>query len=215
VSGLAVVIADDHPLFLRGLADVLKGAAGLEVIGEAADGERALALIESRRPRVAIVDVGMPGLGGLEVARAVRERQLGVDVVLLTMHDEPEILDRALELGVKGYVLKDTAVSDIVACVHYVAAGKTYISPGLSHHLVRRRAAPGATGRSDLDALTPVERRVVGLIARHLTTPQIAGELGIRTKTVENHRSNICKKLGVTGPNALVRWALQHRDRLI
>jgi DNA-binding NarL/FixJ family response regulator len=213
MSGLTVVIADDHPLFLRGLADVLKAAAGLNVVGEAAEGERALALIESLRPSVAIVDVGMPKLSGLDVARAVRDRGLDVGVVLLTMHDEPEILERALDSGVRGYVLKDTAVTDIVACVHYVAQGRTYISPGVSQHLVRRRAAQSAPDRVG-PSLTPVERRVLGLIARHRTTPQIAAELGIRSKTVENHRSNICKKLGVTGPNALVRYALEHRDRL-
>jgi len=210
---LTLIIADDHPLFLKGLADVLRGAAGLSVVGQASDGESALALIEARRPRLAVLDVAMPGLGGLEVARTVRSRNLPVEIVLLTMHDEPEILERAMEVGVRGYVLKDTAAADILACLNYVAAGKTYVSPGLAHHLVRRRAAAPPPA-DDLAALTPVERRVLALIARDRTSPQIAAELGIRGKTVENHRSNICKKLGVTGPNALVRYALTHRHHL-
>jgi DNA-binding NarL/FixJ family response regulator len=183
-------------------------------VGEAADGAQALAMIEARRPRVAILDIGMPRLSGLDVAREVRARGLAVDVVLLTMHEEPEILERALEWGVRGYVLKDTAVSEIIACVHLIAVGKTYVSPGLPHRLLHQRAPATPGAQPALDALTPVERRVLSLIAAHRTTPQIAAELGVQPKTVENHRSNICKKLGVTGTNALVRFALLHRHRL-
>lgn len=214
---LTVVIADDHPLFRQGLADVLRGDSAVQVVGEAGDGETAMAQIERLRPRVAVLDVAMPKLDGLEVARRVQESGLPVGLILLTMHDEPEILERAIACGVSGYVLKDSAAADLLACIHYVAEGRVYISPGLSRHLVRRGGGgasfPPRAGER-LDHLTPVERRVLGLIAKRNTTGQIAAELGIRPKTVDNHRANICKKLGVTGSNALVWYAMEYRHLL-
>ena len=212
---LTAVIADDHPLFRKGMADALRADASVQIVGEAGDGEAALALIERHRPRVAVLDVSMPKLSGLEVARQVQQRGLPVGVILLTMHDERGILDRAVEWGVSGYVLKDSASAELVACVHFVAEGRVYISPGLSHHLVRSRART-ALGPTDevLSGLTVAERRVLVLIAQRNTTPQIAAGLGVRPKTVDNHRSNICRKLGLTGSNALLRFALEHRHQL-
>ena len=208
---VTAIIADDHPLFRKGLAEVLSSDRSVDLVGEAADGEQALALIEQRQPAVAILDVAMPRLSGIDVARRARERQLRTRIILLTMHEEPEILERALEDGIAGYVLKDTAVADILSSIHYVAAGRTFVSASLSHHLVKR-GRPAAAAGGALGTLTPGERRVLSLIARELTTPEIAHQLNIRAKTVENHRSNICKKLGVTGTNALVRYAIRHRS---
>lgn len=211
MSAITVIVADDHPLFRKGLLDVLRADGALAIVGEASDGEQALSLMVQRLPRVAVLDIAMPKLSGLDVAAQARDRGLATRIVLLTMHDEQEILARALEDGVRGYVLKDTAVGEILACVHYVAAGRTFVSASLSHHLVHERRKPAGPGQPGMVALTPVERRVLSLIALERTTPQIAAELNIRAKTVENHRSNICKKLGVTGTNALVRFALRHR----
>lgn len=209
---IRTIIADDHPLFRKGLAEVLLADATVELVAEAGDGERALALIAERMPAVAVLDIAMPKLSGLDVARRARERGLPVRIILLTMHEEPAILETALDEGIAGYVLKDTAVADILACIHYVAAGRTFVSASLTHHLISRR--PALVPEDPLAVLTASERRVLGLIARELTTPQIATELKIRAKTVENHRSNICKKLGVTGTNALLRYAIRHRGNL-
>ena len=211
---LTVVIADDHPLFRKGLVELLRGEPGLRVVGEAGDGPAALELIERERPRLAVLDIAMPGTGGLDVARAVRERGLPVRVVLLTMYDLPEMLSRAVELGVAGYVLKDSAAAELLACLHYVAAGRVYVSPVLSHRVLAGRPGAAAPDDGGLERLTPTEQRVLRLIAQHRTTPQIAVALGVRPKTVDNHRSHICKKLGITGTNALVRYALEHRQRL-
>ncbi len=212
---ITVVIADDHPLFRKGLTEVLREDPAVEIVGEAGDGDLALRLIEDRRPTVAILDLDMPRRGGLLVAEAARRQGLAVALIILTMYDDGRMLDRALELGVKGYVLKDNAASDILACLHLVAAGRSYVSPSLAQHLVERRGAMQAVdGSPAVAALTAVERRVLGGVARELTTRAIAAELGVSPKTVENHRSRICAKLGVHGTNALVRFAVRHRDAL-
>jgi DNA-binding NarL/FixJ family response regulator len=206
---LTIVIADDHPLFRKGVADVLRTDTAIQIVGEAADGDVALRLIRDRKPRVAILDVDMPKRSGLDVVQAVHDEQLAVALVLLTVHTGADLLQRALSLGAKGYVSKESAADDILACVHLVSAGRTYVSASFGAAI----AAPGGPPLS-LETLTPAERGVLALIARNLTTRDIAAELGISPKTVENHRSNICQKLGVTGNNALVRFALDHAGQL-
>lgn len=204
---LSVLIADDHPLFRKGVADVLRTDSGVQLVGEASDGELALTLIRERKPTVAVLDVEMPQRTGLDVARAVRDEQLPVSVVLLTMYTGADMLQRALGLGVLGYVSKESAADEILACVHLVATGRTYVSASLGKSPT---TAPAAALR--LNELTPAERGVLKLIARNKTTRDIAADLGISPKTVENHRSNICQKLGVTGNNALVRLLADHAD---
>lgn len=208
---LTIVIADDHPLFRKGVADVLRTDSAVQLLGEAADGETALRLIRERKPKVAILDVEMPKKSGLDVVQAVRDEGLPVSLVLLTMHSGADLLQRALGLGVLGYVSKESAADEILACVHLVASGRTYVSASLG----KPDGEPIASATPlNLDALTPAERGVLKLIARNMTTRDIAQELGLSPKTVENHRSNICQKLGVTGNNALVRLALQHANAL-
>lgn len=214
-DALTIVIADDHPLFRKGLTEVLRAEAHFDVVAETGDGEAALAAITRFRPRLAILDVDMPKLDGLAVAEAIRERAPDTLPILLTMHAEGDLLRRALELGVRGYILKDNAVGDIVACANLVAEGRTYVSPTASH-LLMARAAPVSRSAPvpGLDALTRAEREVLRRIARSLTTKEIAAELGLSPKTIENHRSHICAKLKLTGTNALVRFALEHRTEL-
>ena len=213
---LTIVIADDHPLFRKGLTEVLRAEPRIDIVAEAGDGEAALAAITRFRPRLAILDVDMPKLDGLAVARAIRDSALDTLPILLTMHAEGDLLRRALELGVRGYILKDNAVGDIVACVNLVAEGRTYVSPTASHLLMAPRAdaATGPAVVPGVDGLTRAEREVLRRIARSLTTKEIAAELGLSPKTIENHRSHICAKLRLTGTNALVRFALEHRAQL-
>lgn len=215
-DGLSIVIADDHPLFRKGLTEVLRAEPRFDIVAEAGDGDAALAAITRFRPRLAILDVDMPKLDGLAVAEAIRDRSLGALPILLTMHAEADLLRRALELGVRGYILKDNAVGDIVACVNLVAEGRTYVSPTASHLLLipRPAAVPAPAAAPGVEGLTKAEREVLRRIARSLTTKEIARELGSSPKTIENHRSHICAKLGLTGTNALVRFALEHRAQL-
>jgi DNA-binding NarL/FixJ family response regulator len=211
-DALTMIIADDHPLFRKGVADVLRSDAAIHLLGEAADGDTALRMLRELKPRVAVLDVDMPKRNGLQVVEAVREEALPVAVVILTMYAGTDMLQRALSLGVRGYVSKESAVEDILACVHLVASGRTYVSANLgpAAATLAGSAAPAA-GLADL---THAERTVLRLIAANKTTKEIAASLTVSPKTVENHRSNICQKLGVTGNNALVRFAMEHSAEL-
>jgi len=211
-----IVIADDHAMFRHGLRHVLEKEAGLHVVGEAGDGETALARIEELRPDVALLDIDMPVKDGCSVARSLRDRRSPTDVIFLTMHKDELHLNEALNLGVRGYVIKDSAVAEVVECLHAVRAGRHYVSPALSTHLLNRgrRAAALARQRPALDRLTATERRVLMLLAEYRTSKEIASSLGVSTRTVENHRANICNKLEMHGRHALVKFALQHKSEL-
>ena len=213
---IEVLIADDHPIVRQGLRQTIESDAGLRVVAEAGNGREALAGIKELRPHVAVLDIQMPALDGFGVARAVREEGLPVEVIFLTVYRDEEVFNAALDLGVKGYVLKDSAVSDIVACVRAVAAGGHYASPALTTHLVGRgrRAAALVEERPGLAALTPTERHVLRLIADYKTSKEIAAELFISPRTVETHRNNICQKLDVHGSHALMKFALAHKSEL-
>ena len=209
---VTVVIAEDHPVFRKGLTEVLSAAPEFRIVGEAGDGEAALELVRRHRPRVVVLDIDMPKASGLVVAEAVRKEGLEAAVVMLTMYRDAALFRRALDAGARGYVLKDSAVTDIVACLNMVASGRPYISPALSGDLLDRAAAPDEL--AFLETLTPAEKRVLQLIARGGTSAGIAAELGISPKTVENHRLHICGKLGLHGPQALLRFALERKKLL-
>ena len=211
-----IIIADDHPIFRRGLCAVVGAEAHLKVVAEAADGDTALALICEHEPDVAILDLDMPGQDGFAVTRAVADRGLAVAVIILTMHDSESLFNAALDLGVKGFVLKDSALPEILDCLKAVRAGRNYISPQLSTYLVSRakRADALARAKPGLQDLTPAEQNVLRLIAAEKTTRQIAEELHISPRTVDRHRSNICDKLDLHGANALIRFALSHKSEL-
>lgn len=211
---VTVLIAEDHPVFRKGLLEVLAGAPEFSIVAEAGDGQAALELLRRHRPRIALLDIEMPRVSGLEVAQAVRRENLGAAVVMLTMYRDAALFRRALDVGAMGYLLKDSAVTDIVACLHMVAAGRPYISPALSGDLLDRQADVPVAELAALAALTPAERRVLRLIAQGQTSAAIAEAQGISAKTVENHRLHICDKLNLHGPQALLRFALEHKALL-
>lgn len=213
-DGVTVLIADDHPLFRKGLMEVLDPDPSFQIVGQAGDGETALALVRRHQPDIALLDIEMPIMGGLQVAGAVRDEGLDTRVVILTMYREPGIFRQALDLGARGYVLKDSAAVEIIACLHTVASGRAYISPELSHELLERRTERLEPAVAGLGDLTPSERRVLQLVAGGLTTQEIAERLDNSPKTIENHRSHICQKLGLEGPQPLLRFALEHRNLL-
>jgi DNA-binding NarL/FixJ family response regulator len=213
---IQILIADDHPIFRHGLRQVIEKAPGLKVVAEADDGGAAFDLIKEHRPDIALLDLDMPVRDGFAVLRAVREARLPVEVVFLTMHKDEMHFNEALNLGAKGYVLKDSAAADVVNCLKAVAAGENFISPSLSTHLLNRsrRAAAVNERQPGLADLTPTERRVLGLLADLKTSKEIAKELRVSVRTIDNHRANICAKLDLRGSHALVKFALEHRSVL-
>jgi len=213
---IRIVIADDHPIFRRGLRAVIEADPLLKVLAEADDGESALARIQELHPDVVVLDIDMPPPDGLAVARQLREQRLAVSVIFLTMHKDEALLNAALDAGVKGFIVKDGAATEIVGCIKAVAAGQSFFSPTLSGHLLSRRnhADSLASQSTSLNDLTPSERRVLLLVAESKSNKEIAEKMFISVRTVEHHRSNICAKLGLSGKNALLTFALTHKPEL-
>jgi DNA-binding NarL/FixJ family response regulator len=209
-----IVIADDHPVFRFGLRQIIEAEPGLDVVGEADQGETARDLIQKVRPAIAILDVAMPKLDGLALARALQKEQIPVKIILVTMYREEKLFKKALEAGVKGYVLKDSAASDIISCIKAVAAGQNYTSPELTTYLVNRIGQVDAVRepRSGVETLTATELRVLALLAEYKTSKEIAQELFVSPRTVETHRNNICQKLGIHGSHALMKFALAQKN---
>ena len=211
-----IVMADDHPIVRQGLRQTIEADAALKIVAEAGDGKTALSLIVQHQPAVAVLDIDMPEQDGFSVARAVRRQKLEVEIVFLTIHREEELFRAALDLGAKGYVLKDSAVTDIVAAIKAVAAGQPYISPQLSSYLLKRSKSVAELNarKPGLEDLTPTERRILKLIAEDKTSKEIAEVLFISHRTVETHRTNISRKLDLHGSLALVKFALEHKAQL-
>jgi DNA-binding NarL/FixJ family response regulator len=215
-SELRIVIADDHPIFRKGLRQVLETDPHLHIVAEADDGQAALSYLEELTPEVAVLDIDMPGRDGFQIAEAVQQQGLPVAIIFLTMHTDEQVFNTAFDLGVKGYVLKDGAVSEIVKGVRAVAAGENYISPELSTFLVRRanRATALSQEKPALASLTQTEQRILKMIADYKTSREIADELCISPRTVERHRANISEKLNLKGSHALIRFATAHKSQL-
>jgi DNA-binding NarL/FixJ family response regulator len=208
---ISVVLADDHPIVRQGLRSLLEDEDGCRVIGEATDGLTAIDLITELRPEVAILDVQLPDLGGLEVARRTRERSPETRVVMLSMHaDEPYVLD-ALRHGALGYVLKGAATTDLIAAVHAAVAGRRYLSPPLADRAFdayARRAGEVARPVDRYELLTAREREVLQLGAQGLNNSEIGERLAISPRTAETHRANLLRKLGLQSQTELVRFAI-------
>ncbi len=211
-----VLIVDDHPLFRQGLRQVVEADPRFELVAEAGDGNTALQMIGEKKPNVAVLDINLPGLSGLEVARLLQERRTSTGLIILTMYKEEETFNRALDVGVKGFVLKENAAQDILNGLAAVAAGDHYLSPSISGYLVRRRtkAEALAAKKPGLDDLTKAERRILKLIAEKKTSREIGAELFVSPRTVEAHRANMCAKLELRGSHSLLQFALENRSLL-
>ena len=204
---IRILIADDHPIFRNGLRMMLEADPLLKVVAEADNGESALAGIRKLQPDVAVLDIDMPPPDGFAVAQQALQERLPVEIVFLTMHKERALFDAALDAGVKGFIVKDGAANEIVGCIKAITAGQSFFSPMLSGHLLAKREQA-----SILNNLSPSERRVLSLVAESSSNKEIAEKMFISVRTVEHHRSNICTKLGLSGKNALLTFALTHKS---
>jgi DNA-binding NarL/FixJ family response regulator len=213
---ITVLIADDHPIFRKGLCEVLREDPSIKLVAEVADGAAALQKIRELKPQAAVLDVDMPQMNGLEVAKKISEFELPVAVVMLTMHKEERLFNEAMNAGILGFVLKENAASDLLGCIHAVVAGEAFISPSLSSFLLSRKtgAQQLLEKRPELETLTPAERRILKFIAEDLTSKEIADRLGISPHTVENHRAKICERLNLRGSHSLLKFAYDNKSRL-
>jgi len=203
---IKVLLADDHGIVRDGLRAVLSSEGGFQVIAEESDGEKALASIERLQPDVAVLDVQMPGLTGIEVARKLAG-QTRTSVILLSMHKDESFVQAALLAGASGYVVKEDAARELTDAIRAVARGDTYLSPRVAGAIVgaMKRGPEGGVPQ-----LTPRERDVVRLLAEGLTSKEIAARLGMAPKTVDGHRSAIMDKLGIHSVAGLVKYAIRN-----
>lgn len=213
---LDIIIVDDHPLVRTGLRQVIEEEPGFRVVAEASNGRTALERIRELRPRIAILDIEMPGLNGLDTARSIIAEKLPTAVIILTMYNDARMFDEAMDIGALGYILKDSASDDVVHCIETVARGEYFVSPALSNVALKSRESRSSAAESRLGLLmlSPSERRILKLVAENKTTAEIAEFLCISPRTVDHHRNNICRKLGLSGINALLRFALNNKGQL-
>jgi two-component system, NarL family, response regulator DegU len=215
-SKIRIYIVDDHPLFRQGLRQVLQNDARFDLVGEAEDGQVALDAIVALQPDLAVLDLNLPSLSGLDVATRVRDAGAKTRLVVLTMLKDEPAFNRAMNVGVLGYLLKESAVTEIVHCLISVAANIPYVSPALSAFLLKRHDKTTALAAHipNVGDLTVAERRILKRIAEKKSTKEIALELGLSPRTIETHRANIGTKLGLRGSNSILQFAIEHRDAL-
>jgi DNA-binding NarL/FixJ family response regulator len=200
-----IILADDHGLVRAGLRGLIDRLAGVRVVGEAEDGAAALALVRREPPEVVITDISMKGMGGVELAGALKREFPRVRVIVLSMHAEEEHVQRALLSGVSGYLLKDSALLELELALRAVLRGESYLSPAVSRPVV----AGYLSNATASEALTARQREILIHIAEGMAAKEIAFKLGISTKTVEAHRSQIMERLGIRDIPGLVKYALQ------
>jgi two-component system, NarL family, response regulator NreC len=203
---MRILLADDHVLVRQGLKSLLE-REGFLVVGEASDGQEALREMQSLRPDIVVMDISMPTVNGLNAAREIRQSFPQTKTILLTQHDEKQYVTEALEAGVKGYVLKSQAGSDLLQAIKQVSRGQVYLSPGVAQAVVESYQSKGEkTGTP----LTLRERQVLQLIAEGKTTKDVASVLGISVKTAESHRTRLMQKLDIHETASLVRYAVRN-----
>lgn len=216
VNKIRVIIADDHPMMRSGVKSVLLSNEQIEIVAEAKDGEEAYNSIIKFKPDVALIDVEMPKMTGLEIARKLSSEKIETKIIFLTMYKEEDMFNEAMNVGAYGYVLKENAVEDVLESVKTVSVNRYYISPNISGYLVKRLNTQNdfASQQPSINDLTKSERAILKLISQDKTTQQIADELHISYKTVENHRNNISKKLNLSGTHSLVKFAINNKSLL-
>lgn len=205
---IRLLLADDHPLVREGIRAILEREAACEIVAETGDGLGVADLVDRLSPDVLMLDVMLPGLNGIEVCRHVSRRSPNTRVLMLSMHSNEAYVLEALRAGASGYVLKDTATADLVRAVQMIAAGHRYLGPPFSDRAVDAYAVSGSAVADPYDSLTQREREVLQLVAEGHGNPEIGKRLFISHRTVEIHRSNVLRKLGIP-LGEVVRYALR------
>ncbi len=210
---IRIIIADDHPVFRNGLRKLIEEDSSIKVIGEAENGEKVLEIINELKPEIAVLDIDMPKMTGIQVLKSLTKAKVEIKIIFLTVFASEDIFNKAMNLGISGYLLKDSAVTEIIECIHKVAEGNYYISPSVSGFLVSRKDKMKKLEKENpaLQGLTKTELNVLKLVADGKTSKDIGDELFISPKTVENHRVSISHKLNLSGSNSLIKYAIKNR----
>jgi len=209
---VTVLIVDDHPLLRRGLRDVIGENSGFRIVGEASDGVEAMRLFVSLKPQIAIIDIDMPQLNGLETIRAMRGLSFAIKPIILTMYREEDMFNAAMDLGAKAYVLKENAANDILIALEKVNRGESFVSALMLEAGQRRsdRVRELLLSKPQIESLTPAERRILKLVGEDYTSKEIASRLNLSVRTVDNHRQHICYKLKLHGTHSLLKFAFDN-----
>jgi len=210
---VTIIIADDHPIFRKGLRDVILEEKKFSIIGEASTGKEALEIITAKKPDIVIMDLEMPQLKGLEVLNQLNQSAVSTKVIFLTMYNDEEFLYKAMDYGAAGYILKDSVLDEVKRAITNVLGGNYYVSPPMTKYLVERKKRKEILSKEipGINLLTPVEKKILSFIAEHKTSKEIAVLLSISHRTVEKHRNNISKKLNLSGGHALLKFALEYQ----
>jgi DNA-binding NarL/FixJ family response regulator len=213
---IKIIIADDHAIFREGLKSIISADQSIKILGDAANGNDALMLINKLEPEIAVLDVDMPVKNGLEVIRELRKNNNPVKIIVLTMYKEERMVNNILDMNVMGYVLKESAINDIVDCIRSVSEGNYYISPLISNLLLKRKSRLEEMEEKTpaLKDLTPTEMKILKLIAENKTSKEISEELFVNHRTIEKHRENIISKLNLQGSLSLVKFAIENKSIL-
>ena len=216
LTKIKLLVADDHQIFRQGLLKLLEADESITIVGESGDGLETLQKIREQKPDIAILDISMPNMNGLQIVKQIKQDGLSIEFIILPMYDDEEYFNEAFNCGVKGYLLQDNAISDLLHCVKCVSQGKYYVSPLISEYLINReeKIKQLRCENPGLENLTPMEKRILRLIAENKTSKQIAGDLYISHRTVQNHRTHMCEKLGLAGHHKLLHFALENKSFL-
>jgi DNA-binding NarL/FixJ family response regulator len=205
----SIVVADDHQIVREGLIRLLEAREDFTVIGEAPNGEEAVALVLNRRPDIVLMDINMPKLSGIDATRQLIKANCQSKILVLSMHESRAYVEEVLRAGASGYVVKNSASKDVYDAIDAVLAGASYLSPAITQQVVDAIARPGEPSQRGISILTERERQVLKLISEGLSSKEIASDLGISLRTIDSHRSNLMEKLNIHKVSGLVRFAIR------
>tara|TARA_B110000211_G_scaffold129353_1_gene148588 strand:- start:765 stop:1427 length:663 start_codon:yes stop_codon:yes gene_type:complete len=214
MSKTQILIADDHPVFLFGLTSIIGSIESCEVANVASNGRDALNMINESNHDIAILDVDMPGLNGIEVLKSLTKMKSSTKVIILTMHKDESIFNLAFDSGAKGYVIKDNAAIDILNCIDSVIKGDFFVSPQINSFKINREQSDNSSEFTLINSLTVSEKVVLKEVCENRSSTEIADKLNVSHKTIQNHRFNICKKMNLEGVNSLLSYALLNRSTI-
>lgn len=206
---VSIVVADDHKIVREGLIRLLESREDYTVVGEASDGEEAVAVVMDKQPDVVLMDLNMPKLSGIEATRQLDRAGCRSKILVLSMQEGQGHVEEVLRAGASGFVVKNSASTDVYNAIDAVRSGASYLSPAITQQVVDAIARPEATGSSAVSILTEREREVLKLITDGLSSKEIASDLGVSLKTIDSHRSNLMKKLDIHKVSGLVRFAIR------